>query len=86
MTRLEDVDPLRVCGNAANLEYRTIRCFSRNENFFSFVLQIGCILTDVKGVYSKIKLLDLFFLQLYRTCLRAFHITIHAKFRFQSDT
>ena len=40
------------CGNAANLEYRTIRFVYRRENFFCFVLQIGCIPTDVQGVYS----------------------------------
>ena len=44
------VDPLHVCGNAVNLEYRTIRFFYRSEMFFCFVLQIGCIPTDVQGV------------------------------------
>ena len=34
-----------------NLEYRTIRFFYRSENLFCFVLQIGCIPTDVQGVY-----------------------------------
>ena len=38
------IDPLRIGGNAANLEYRS-------KNFFWFVLQIGCIPTDVHGVY-----------------------------------
>ena len=41
-----------VCENAANLEYRT-RFFYRSENFFCFVLQIGCIPTDVQGVYIE---------------------------------
>ena len=45
------IDPLHVCGNAANLEDRTIRFFYRRENFFYFVLQIGCIPTNVQGVY-----------------------------------
>ena len=40
---LRDTDPLHVRGNAANLEGRTIRFFYRSENFFCFVLQIGCI-------------------------------------------
>ena len=38
------IDPLHVGGNATNLEYRS-------KNFFWFVLQIGCIPTDVHGVY-----------------------------------
>ena len=46
------IDPFHVCGNAANLEYRTIRLFYRSENFVCFVLQSGCIPTAVKGVYS----------------------------------
>ena len=41
------IDPLHICGNAANLEYRTI---IKSENLFCFVLQIGCIPTDVQGV------------------------------------
>ena len=51
LTMRLSIDPLHVCGNAANLEYRTIRLFYRSENFFCFVLQFGCIPTDVKGVY-----------------------------------
>ena len=47
---LIEIDPLHVCGNAANLEDKT-RFFYRSENFFCFVLQIGCIPTDVQGVY-----------------------------------
>ena len=47
------IDPLHICGNAANLEYRTIRFFYRSENFFCFVLQIGCIPTDMQGVCAK---------------------------------
>ena len=46
-----DIDPFHVCGNAAKLEYRTIRLFYRSANFLCFVLQFGCIPTDVKGVY-----------------------------------
>ena len=46
------LDPLHVSGNAANLKYRAIRFFYRSENFFCFVLQIGCIPTDVQGVYT----------------------------------
>ena len=42
------IDPLHVCGNAANLEYKT-RFFYRSENFFCFVLQIGCIPMMCKG-------------------------------------
>ena len=44
--------PLPVCGNVANLEYRTIRFFYRSDNFFCFVLQIGCIPTDCKASIS----------------------------------
>ena len=33
--------------------YRTIRFFYRSENLFCFVLKIGCISTDVQGVYTK---------------------------------
>ena len=51
---LRDTDPLHVHGNAANLEDRTIRFFYRSENFFCFVLQIGCIPTDVQGVYKRV--------------------------------
>ena len=47
------IDLLHVWGNAAKLEYRTIRLFYRSDNFFCFVLQIGCIPTDVQGVYTK---------------------------------
>ena len=46
------IDPFHVCGNAAKLEYRTIRFFYRSENSLCFVFQFGCIRTDVKGVYS----------------------------------
>ena len=35
------------------LQYRTIRFFYRSENLFCFVLKIGCISTDVQGVYTK---------------------------------
>ena len=45
------IDPLHVCGNAVNLEYRTIRFLYRSDNFFCFVLQIGCIPSDVQGGY-----------------------------------
>ena len=44
------MDPLHVCGNAANLENRTKIFFYRSENFFSFVLQIGCIPIDFKSI------------------------------------
>ena len=50
-----NTDPFHVCGNAVNLEYRTIRLFYRIEHLFCFVLQIGCIPTDVRGVYRSKK-------------------------------
>ena len=64
MTRLEDIDPLRVCRNAANLEYRTIFFFQKRK-FLLFCPPDWLHPTDMQGVYSKIKPLDLlFFLQL----------------------
>ena len=53
---LSTIDPFHVSGNAANLEYRTIRFFYKSENFFCFVLQIGCIPTVVEGVYGLLSL------------------------------
>ena len=43
-------DPLHVCGNAANLEDKTKQIFAFN---YRSVLQIGCIPTDVQGVYCS---------------------------------
>ena len=40
--------PLHVCGNAANLEYRTKEIFASVKKSCS-ALQIGCIPTDVQG-------------------------------------
>ena len=46
------IDPLYICSNAANLDTEQY-FFYRSENFFCIVLQIGCIPTDVKGVYTN---------------------------------
>ena len=53
--RLSLIDPLHVCGNEANLEYRTIRIFYRSKNFFCFVLQIGTcnLLMYISSTLSK---------------------------------
>ena len=44
------LDPLHVCGNAANLEDKTKEIFASVKKSCS-VLQIGCIPTDLQGVY-----------------------------------
>ena len=46
-----DIDPLHVCGNAANLEYKTKEMFASVKKYLGSILQIGCIPTDVQGVY-----------------------------------
>ena len=46
------IDPLHVCGNAAKLEDKTKEIFASVKQSYCSVLQIGCIPTDVKGVYS----------------------------------
>ena len=47
------IDPFHVCGNAANLEDKTKEIFASVKQSYCSVLQIGCIPTDVKGVYTK---------------------------------
>ena len=49
------IDPLHVCGNAANLEYRTIRLFYRSENLFCFVLSLAAFPQTCKGSIGKRK-------------------------------
>ena len=51
-SRNEPIDPLHVCGNAAKLEDKTKEICASVKQSYCSVLQIGCILTDVKGVYS----------------------------------
>ena len=46
------IDPLHVCGNAAKLEDKTKEISTSVKKSCS-VLLIGCIPTDVQGVYSK---------------------------------
>ena len=41
------VDPLHVCGNAANLEDKTKEIFASVKKSYCSVLQIDCIPTDV---------------------------------------
>ena len=45
------IDPLHVCGNAANLEDKTKEIFASVKKSYCSVLQIGCIPTDMQGVY-----------------------------------
>ena len=45
------IDPFHVCGNAAKLENKTKEIFASAKQSYFSVLQIGCIPTDVKGVY-----------------------------------
>ena len=45
------IDPFHVCGNAAKLEDKTNDIFASVKKSYCSVLQIGCIPTDVKGVY-----------------------------------
>ena len=47
-------DPLHVCGNAANLEDKTKEIFASVKNSYCSVLQIGCIPTDMQGVYLEV--------------------------------
>ena len=47
------IDPLHTCGNAANLEDKTKEIFASVKNYYCSVLQIGCIPTDVQGVYTS---------------------------------
>ena len=50
------IEPLHVCENAANLEDKTKEIFTAVKIFYCSVLQIGCIPTDVQGVYRSILL------------------------------
>ena len=47
------IDPFHVCGNAAKLEDKTKEIFASVKQSYCSVLQIGCIPTDVKGVYKS---------------------------------
>ena len=47
------INPFHVCGNAAKLEDKTKEIFASVKQSYCSVLQIGCIPTDVKGVYSR---------------------------------
>ena len=46
------IDPFHVCRNAAKLEDKTKEIFASVKQSYCSVLQIGCIPTDVQGVYS----------------------------------
>ena len=47
------INPFHICGNAAKLEDKTKGIFaSVKQSYCSVQLQIGCIPTDVKGVYT----------------------------------
>ena len=50
-TSFFSIDPFHVCGNAAKLEDKTKEIFASVKQSYCSVLQIGCIPTDVKGVY-----------------------------------
>ena len=52
-TQARSIDPVHVCGNAANLEYKTKWIFASVKQSYCPVLQIGCIPTDVQGVYRS---------------------------------
>ena len=52
-TQARSIDPFHVCGNAANLEYKTKWIFASVKQSYCPVLQIGCIPTDVQGVYRS---------------------------------
>ena len=51
-TVIKYIDPLHVCGNAANLEDRTIRFFLQKRNFLLFCPPDWLHSHDVQGVYS----------------------------------
>ena len=50
---LRFIDPFHICGNAAKLEDKTKEIFASVKQSYCSVLQIGCIPTDVKGVYRS---------------------------------
>ena len=69
------IDPLHVCGDAANLEDKTKEIFASVKQSYCSVLQIGCIPTDVQGVYIRINVLavqrQVFIVSAKRTCTRS---------------
>ena len=50
------IDPLHRCGNAVNLEDKTKQIVASVKKSYCSVLQIGCIPTEVQGVYCNVVL------------------------------